>query len=171
LRKLAQEQNRAERTRRAAEALQRGGTPEGDASGSEVTTARRGDQDQTGEPFSAEMEQSAGSGNIPGSRGGAGGVPEEAAGDHSNPRASDDLVDLTRGDDELNGRTIAEWGDPRAPTQESSARGSAASQSTVERASRRAERALEQSNVPSRYHDFIRRYFDRRRKVPAEGGG
>ncbi|MHC4900347.1 MAG: hypothetical protein ACYTGD_01665 [Planctomycetota bacterium] len=67
-------------------------------------------------------------------------------------------VDL-RGDEMVEGRTIAEWlapedaeGEPAPP-----ARGRA----RARKAQTEAERAVEKAVVPSRYHQFIQRYFGR----------
>lgn len=95
-----------------------------------------------------------GSGPDPGTVPGAG-----AAGDVGEPPAFGDFADVDLRDESGPGdATIAEW------LQEGDAgggEGPASRQTHVGQARRAAERAVERSTVPSRYHSLIERYFGR----------
>jgi len=75
--------------------------------------------------------------------------------------APEQMDELNLSDDELAGRLIAEWlGDERIDRATGATEAGPASQ-RLGRARRDAERAVEESAVPSRYHRLIQRYFGR----------
>jgi len=76
-------------------------------------------------------------------------------------------ADFDLGDDELARELIAEWLDEDA---EAVPTGTSPSSTTsrATRARRAAERAVEDSTLPTRYHEFIKRYFGR---LPGEEPG
>jgi len=94
----------------------------------------------------------------------------------SNPDAqplagAEDDVDLR--DENADERTIAEWfDDDEQPIEGDPGRtGESGAASPIRAAERAAERAVSGSSVPARYHDLIRRYFDRFEDAVKETAG
>ncbi|MHC4775560.1 MAG: hypothetical protein ACYTBR_09880, partial [Planctomycetota bacterium] len=86
------------------------------------------------------------------------GLLQEQPPDGTPPFDTIEDIDL-RGDDEVEGRIIAEWLDPEG------AQGGpgppARGRALARKAQTDAERAVEKAVVPSRYHKYIQRYFGR----------
>jgi hypothetical protein len=80
-----------------------------------------------------------------------------------------DPVDITG--DEVADRTIAEWLSDAPPEGEPQRTTGSSRGEHIRRAQRAAERAVDESTVPSRFHRFIRRYFDRLDRTIDEAAG
>ena len=113
------------------------------------------DQDKPGTP-----PEGMGTGGAPGGEKDSG--VREAPVDARPPPPAFEDVDL-RDLDELNQQIIAEWLSD-APVEGAPTTVDAGGRAAVRRARNAAEQAVEQSVVPARYHEFIRRYFGRLEK-------
>ncbi|NNM25909.1 MAG: hypothetical protein HKO59_07970 [Phycisphaerales bacterium] len=128
----------AERARDAARELAEGMTGE-----ERESWARRWQRDQTGDGFGDALAD----------------PPPSATPRDPAFGAGSDVVDLTG--DETGGEPVFEWLTPDGGPGATAGSGGGAVADRVARARRAAERAVEETAVPSRYHEFIRRYFDR----------
>lgn len=91
-------------------------------------------------------------------------LPRDMTPDRDTPRSIEPeaVEDIELDDDALGDQILARWvGDGGEPNEQATEAGNA----IVERAQRSADRAVNDAAIPARYHDAIRRYFNRFRET------